>query len=206
MALSPAPPAAVPAEGSQQVAELGDLTLASGQVLRGCRIGYRTFGKLDARRSNTVLFPTWFGGTTANLTDLIGAGKLVDSTRYYVVAVDALANGVSSSPSNSASQPRMRYPEIGIRDMVESQHALLTRVLRIAHLRGVVGISMGGMQAFQWAMSYPDARDQMVTPDSALEFAVAAKARVLRLDTDCGHLVPSCERDKIAAALTDFLE
>jgi homoserine O-acetyltransferase len=145
------------------VADIGDLLLASGQTLNHCRVGYRTFGKLDEGHANAVLFPTWFGGTTANLVDLIGPGKLIDSTRFFVIAVDALANGVSSSPSNSPPpQSRMRFPEVAIRDMVESQRALLTRVLHVTHLRAVMGISMGGMQAFQWAVAYPEFMDRVV--------------------------------------------
>jgi homoserine O-acetyltransferase len=50
-----------------------------------------------------------------------------------------------------------------------------------------------------------DAHDAMVTPGPALEIAAAAKARVLALDTDCGHLAPTCEGEKIAAAIADFL-
>jgi hypothetical protein len=85
-------------------AELGDFRLVSGEVIHDCRLGYRTFGKLNAEKSNAVLFPTWFTGTTENLVGLIGPGKLVDP--------DALGNGVSSSPSNSKQQPRMRFPSI----------------------------------------------------------------------------------------------
>jgi homoserine O-acetyltransferase len=160
-----AAPASAPADeasGAQKVADIGDLPLANGKVLRGCRVGYRTFGRLNAARSNAVLFATWFTGNTARLVDLIGPGKLVDSSRYYVIAVDALADGVSSSPSNSAAQPRMRFPEIGIRDMVESQRALLSRVLHIDKLRAVMGISMGGMQAFQWAASHPESMERAI--------------------------------------------
>src|SRR5438132_11498584 len=85
-------------EGAQQFASLGDVKLTSGEMLRDGRIGYRTFGRLDAARSNAILFSTWFGGTSARLADLIGPGKLVDSSKYFVIAVDALGNGVSSSP------------------------------------------------------------------------------------------------------------
>src|SRR5215475_5185894 len=84
----------------QKFADLGDFKLVSGEVLRNCRIGYRTFGKMNADRSNIVVFPTWAGGTTEQLKDNVGAGKLISDADYYVILIDALANGVSSSPSN----------------------------------------------------------------------------------------------------------
>lgn len=148
--------AAAQAPPPQHFASIGDLRLESGQVIRECRIGYRTFGALNADRSNAVLFPTWFTGNSAQLADLAGPGKLVDTARWFVIAVDALGNGVSSSPSNSRLQPRMRFPRFTIRDMVNSQHTLLTKHLGIQRLRAVVGSSMGGMQAFEWMVAYPD--------------------------------------------------
>jgi homoserine O-acetyltransferase len=146
----------------QQFASLGEFRLESGQVIRDCRIGYRTFGKLAADKSNAILFPTWFTGTTKDLTGLMGPGNLVDTSRYFVILVDALGNGVSSSPSNSKAQPRMSFPKFTIRDMVESEHRLVTEVLHLNHLRAVMGISMGGMQTFQWALSYPDFFDKAI--------------------------------------------
>lgn len=154
--------ALVAAAQEQQFANIGDLKLENGGVIRSCRIGYRTFGKLNAGKSNVIVFPTWAGGTTEQLQSSIGPKKLVDSTTYFVIAIDALGNGVSSSPSNSRLQPRMRFPRFTLSDTVKSQHELLTTVLKIDRVKAIVGISMGGMQVFQWLLSYPGFAEKAV--------------------------------------------
>jgi homoserine O-acetyltransferase len=92
------------ADGPKKHANLGACKLAGGGEIASCQLGYRTWGMLNAERLNAVLFPTWFARTTSSVQDWVGAEKLIDPSKYFVIAVDAFDDGVSSSPSNSASQ------------------------------------------------------------------------------------------------------
>lgn len=148
------------AGGEQRFAELGDFQLENGQIIRDCRLGYRIVGEMNADSSNILLYPTWFGGSSAHVAKLVGPGKLVDNSKLCVIIVDALGNGVSSSPSNSTKQPNDRFPEFTIHDMVASQYRLLTEHLGIQHLYGIIGGSMGSFQVFEWLVSYPDFMDK----------------------------------------------
>jgi len=146
----------------QKLASIGSLTVVGGKI-RQCSLGYRTYGTLAADLKNVVLVPTWLTGRTADQADLIGPGKLIDTDRWYVIALDAVGNGVSCSPSNSKAYPRLKFPEFGIGDMVKAQHRLLALTLGIDHAHAIVGSSMGAMQALQWAVMYPDYVSNVVT-------------------------------------------
>lgn len=137
-------------------ADLGDLQLESGAVIHDFRQSYVVHGKLNADRSNAILVCASLTGNHHRLDFLIGPGRALDPARYCIIATDPIGNGLSTSPSNSARQPGMAFPRFAIRDMVHAQHRLLTEVLGISRLHAVIGASMGGMQALQWAVSHPD--------------------------------------------------
>ena len=141
---------------------MGDLKLESGEVIKDFSISFVTHGQLSADGSNAILVVTAIGGNHHRLDFLIGPGKALDTDKFFVVSTDAIGNGLTTSPSTSAAQPRMQFPRFSIRDMVSSQYRLLTEHVKVKHIVAVVGASMGGMQALQWGVSYPDFSDQLI--------------------------------------------
>lgn len=160
--LMPAARAHGPNQPPHQSFRIGDLPLESGEVIRDFSISYVTHGTLNAERSNAILMVTAISGNHHRLDFLIGPGKALDTNRFFIVATDAIGNGLTTSPSNSQAQPRMQFPRFTIRDMIASQHRLLTEHLRINHVVAVVGPSMGGMQVMQWGVSHPQFMDSLV--------------------------------------------
>lgn len=160
--LIPAAHAHGPNQAPHQRYAMGDLRLESGEVIRDFAISYVTHGTLNAEKSNAILMVTAISGNHHRLDFLIGPGKALDTNRYFIIATDAIGNGLTTSPSNSRAQPRMQFPRFSIRDMVASQHRLLTEHLGINHVVAVVGPSMGGMQVLQWGVSHPQFMDNLV--------------------------------------------
>lgn len=146
----------------QSFLDLGDLALESGEVIRGYRQSYVTHGELGAAKDNAALICSSIAGTAHRLDFLIGPGLALDPGRVFVIGTDAIGNGRSTSPSNSAAQPGMAFPRFTIRDMVAAQARLVREAFGIERLVAVVGASMGGMQALQWAVSHPDAMRAVV--------------------------------------------
>lgn len=151
-----------PADPPHQSYLLGDLKLESGETIKDFSISYVTHGTLNADKSNAILMVTAIGGNHHRIDYLIGPGRALDPTKYFIICTDAIGNGLTTSPSNSKTQARMKFPRFNIRDMVSSQERLITEKFGIKQLVTVVGASMGGMQALQWAVSYPDMTQSVV--------------------------------------------
>jgi len=149
---------AIPA---QKFAELGDVELFNGETLEDCRMGYRILGNVNEDASNYVLYPTWHAGTSEHIFGLIHKYNFVDTSSYCIILVDALGNGVSSSPSNSNTQAGEDFPEIRVIDMARCIKGVLDD-LKIDHIHGIVGGSMGSMQGFELICEYPELADKAI--------------------------------------------
>jgi homoserine O-acetyltransferase/O-succinyltransferase len=148
-------------DAPHRMATLGRFELESGEQIDDLRLSYVVHGDLDDRAKPVILGLCAIGSTHHRLDFLIGAARAFDPARVNVVVIDALGNGLSSSPSNSATQPGERFPHFTIRDMVRSQQRLLEH-LRVDALHAVAGASMGGMQALQWGVLYPGSMSHIV--------------------------------------------
>ena len=148
------------------------LVLQIGEALTGVRIAYETYGGLNAARDNAVLVCHALSGDAhaagyhADAAKpgwwdmMIGPGKGIDTERYFVICVNVIGGcGGTTGPSSlnpSAGRPfGSDFPLITVADMVQVQ-ALLLDHLGIDRLHAAAGGSMGGMQALQWAVSFPE--------------------------------------------------
>ena len=151
------------AEGAKAMFEIRDFKLESGAVLPRARLMYATWGTLDAAGDNAILLPSHYMADSSGYNWLIGPDKALDPAKYFLIATELFGNGKSSSPSNTpAPFDGPRFPLTTIRDNVEAVRRLLVDHLGVKHLHAVVGFSMGGEQAFQWAVSHPDFVDRIV--------------------------------------------
>lgn len=149
------------------------LVLHSGAVLPGFTLAYETYGALNENRSNAILICHALSGdahvagfSTDDPTekpgwwdDAVGPGKMFDTDRYFIICSNVLGGcSGSTGPVSLAEdgQPYgLRFPIVTISDMVQAQACLIT-VLGIERLFAVAGGSMGGMQALQWSIDYPE--------------------------------------------------
>jgi homoserine O-acetyltransferase len=162
-ALQAQPPAGTAATAERHEFVIENFHTESGPILPKARIVYGTYGHLNAARDNAVLLPSHYMANLRGYEWLIGPGRALNPAELFLVTSELFGNGSSSSPSNTPEPFHgPRFPVTTIRDNVEAVHRLLAEELKIAHVRAVIGFSMGAQQAFQWAVSYPDFADRIV--------------------------------------------
>ncbi|HYZ75540.1 MAG TPA: homoserine O-acetyltransferase [Chthoniobacterales bacterium] len=155
-----------------QRATFDSLALDCGVTLKKVDVAYETYGELNADRSNAILILHAFSGDahaagvhlqtglTGWWSSMIGPGLAFDTDRYFVICSNVLGGcqgttGPGSFDPVTGERYGLRFPVITIRDMVRLQKRLV-EYLGIERLLAVAGGSMGGMQALEWSVSYPD--------------------------------------------------
>jgi len=138
---------------------LPDFTFEDGSVLPDLRIAYDTHGTLSPARDNAILLMPGATGDRHAFDPLIGPGKMFDTDRYFVIALDPVGGGESASPADGMGQD---FPRYTIRDMMEGQYALVSRGLGIARLRALVGLSMGSFVALEWGIHHPESAASLI--------------------------------------------
>jgi len=144
--------------GPFELFELGDFELEDGAVIPDCRVAYSSFGTLHERRDNAILVPTWYSGTSKIIEEVyIGEGRALDPNKYFIICINQIGNGLSSSPHNVDGPSSMAaFPHVRIGDDVRAQHKLITERYGLESLELVVGGSMGAQQTYEWAVRYPE--------------------------------------------------
>ena len=145
-----------------QIFDAGTVVLDSGRSHRNTRLAYQTYGALNAERSNVILFMTPYGAHHTDIEWMIGEGRALDPTKYFIVVPNMFGNGLSSSPSNAvAPHDGSRWPTFTVADNVRVQRRFLQAAFGIERVALACGWSMGGMQAYHWAVLYPDAVERL---------------------------------------------
>ena len=155
------------------------LYLESGRIIEPYEIRYETYGTLNTDKSNVILICHALSGShhaagqyegerKAGWWDgLIGDGKAIDTDKYYVISTNVLGSCFGSTGPMNKNYPsdtpfRLKFPVVTIKDMIRAQMHLLSD-LGIYHLKAIIGGSMGGMQALQFAVDYPNLADEIIS-------------------------------------------
>ena len=155
----------------QRVSFPEPFALECGQSLPGIDVAYRSYGALNAARSNAVLIchaltGDQYAAETHPITGkpgwwevVVGPGRAIDTDRLFVICANVLGSCIGSTGPRSIDPATgepwgVNFPSITIRDMVRAQKKLVDH-LGIERLFAVIGGSMGGMQALEWAATFP---------------------------------------------------
>ncbi len=144
---------------TEAVWPLGRFTFEDGGELPDMKVGYVTWGTLNATKSNAILLVPGTSGNRHAYDAHIGPGKTFDTGRYFVIAADPIGGGTSSSPKDGLGTA---FPKYTIRDMVRAQHEMIVKGLGISRLLAVGGGSMGSFQTVEWGINFPDAMSGLI--------------------------------------------
>lgn len=146
-------------QGPYELISIGELQLEHGRVIPDCQLAVATRGELNAARDNAILITTWFSGTHQTWLDsYVGPEHALDPAKYFIVVVNQIGNGLSTSPHNTPDESiaMSNFPEVTIGDDVVAQERLLREHFGIETLHAVVGASMGAEQTWEWAVRFPE--------------------------------------------------
>jgi homoserine O-acetyltransferase len=89
-------------QGPYEVHDIGNLELEEGGTIRGCKLAYAAFGRLNGVKDNAILIPTWYAGTSKIIEQVyIGPGRALDPDKYFIIVVNQIGNGLCTSPHNT---------------------------------------------------------------------------------------------------------
>ena len=147
--------------GDYDLVSIGRLELEEGGAIPDCQLACTTWGTLNEAKDNAILITTWYSGSHQIWRDVyVGEGHALDPSRYFIVAVDQIGSGLSTSPHNAAGAnaeiAMSAFPKVRIGDDVVAQERLLREHFGIERLALVVGGSMGAQQTYEWAVRFPD--------------------------------------------------
>ena len=134
-----------------------NVRLQRGGTLAEARIVYKTFGRLNARRDNVILYPTSYGAHHTDIEWLVSPEHALDPNRYFIVIPNMLTNGLSSSPSNTPD-----FPEVTVYDNVMLQRQMMLELFGVDRIKMVYGWSMGAQQAYHWAALFGASVERIV--------------------------------------------
>jgi len=147
--------------GEYELISVGPLDLEEGGRIPDCQLAVATFGELNEAKDNAILITSWYSGTHQIWRDVyIGPDHALNPERYFIVAVDQIGSGLSTSPHNAegpnAELAMANFPKVRIGDDVVAQERLLREHFGVDTLALVVGGSMGAQQTYEWAVRFPD--------------------------------------------------
>jgi homoserine O-acetyltransferase len=145
-----------------EVFNAGNVVLQSGRSFRNLFVAYKTFGTLNADKSNVIVYPTSYAAQHYDIQFMVREGGALDPSKYFIVIINLLGNGLSSSPSNTPwPDVGTRYPDVTYYDAVHVQRRMLAELWGIDRVALVYGWSMGAMQAYHWAALFPQAVERI---------------------------------------------